>query len=271
MDNTETAEVKTPEVDLSAVPENHREYVDTKKYVEDADYKRAIDHGYKPKEVYLAEGGDEDLYMTAKMFNKRYDDRQKEKKNKSEIAELRRSMEAMANSFNEQKEFEIRKAVAELEAKQKEAKANGDIDLALSLDKEISQTKQNTPQRKGVEPLPVRSVRLENDVVNPDSEDYDPEIDKRWNEIMAREAKDFVESTGRQLFLPEIRTIAEEALKMITKPKRETPKPPVSQKPAANKTPNKPKMSASQQDAYNMILQKAGKAAAERFKTNLGV
>jgi hypothetical protein len=279
---TPEANTEVPQVDLSAVPERHRPHVDVEKYQSDENYKRAIDHGYKPKEVWLEDGGEEDMYETPKMFNKRYDDRQKQKQVKSDnkvladqLSRLQQSVEVIQKGFENEKSAAVQKAVAEAEARFRQAKENGDVDAAVQARDDLNNLKAQQPQqRQAVDPLPVRRIRAEVEEVNPDSEKYNQDLDKAWSDQCVKEAQLLVNTLGRTLTLDEVKTIAIDALEITRKKmvKTETKSPPMVNKP--NVTPTRsPRVGQDERATYDALLRSdkvRGKARADSYLKSIG-
>lgn len=273
-DVIETTDI--PDVDLSSVPEKHREFVDKKLYSEDVEYKRAFDHGYKPKELFESEGGDADLYMSPKKFNKTYDDRQEKKQLKAKVDAVEKNTEAVMQALSKQNEIAVQQAIRDTELRLKQAKEDGDVDTAIALGNELANQKSQVAAPNNIDaPLPVRLLKQENSVINPSHEDYDKILDDVWHETMMREATLMRKLKGGEpLTLPEIKTIAEDSLKMAKMQSRTTTqkpvqKAPVTQKPTQRTVETDPlkKLTPLQKQTYEKIKgnSRFGKEAAERY------
>lgn len=275
------AEPEKVEVDLSAVPEKHREYVDVEKYQSDDDYKRAIEHGWKPREVFLADGGDEADWTGHRQFNRRYDDRQS-------IKAVKEGQDALLRTLEQQKAEAARIAVAQERARmQQELKVaadDGDVNRALEIQQKLMETEQQEAQipRHLEEPAIVVRTREQNPFIDKKSDQFDPEINAKFEEICTQLAKEEHAALNfgvkdprmmRPLTNLQVKSILQEALDMV---KDKVKKPAVQQKPPSvakpaqkqnNTVDYKKVLPKEWQDTYNRLLttKGGGKEAADAF------
>ncbi len=262
-----------PEVDLSAVPEKVRAHVDPDKYTSDTEYKRAIDHGWKPKDVFVEEGGDEAVWAGYKAFNSRYDGIRSTREIEKEMKELKKNTESIIRTFAEEKEIAVRQALSDYESQLKTAIEDGNAAEAAQIQRQIieknHELKATLPQQSvNLEPLALREIRKKNSFLNPDSPDYNAELAEEFKVYAQTRAKAYYDSYGgRGLVHDEIRIIAEEALDMVKDraQKKAPPKAPAASKPAQGQGGHKPKLTPMQQEFYNQMVESGNKAAADRY------
>lgn len=270
--DVEVAEVKAEVADdvLASVPEKVRGHVEAEKYVNDADYKRAIDNGWKPKDVFVEGGGDESDWTGYKAFNRSYDGIKSTREMRKELAEMKRNTDAILNGFNEEKERYARQLLAEKETQLATAKADGDVERALEIQKEMLNTTRQQVAPQQAEPLPVLNIRRKHSFLNTTSPDFNPEVNAEFESQCIAMAKRAYNTYGRQLSDLEIKFIADEALDMVkdkvtTKPAM-VAKAPATAKPAASVTgQSRPKLSSLQKQTYDAIKERNGAAAAEAY------
>lgn len=267
---------EAPEIDLSAVPEKVRGHVDTERYTSDSDYKQAIEHGWKPKEVFLAEGGDEADWTGYKVFNKRHRDWELRKEQQNEIKEMKRNTDAILRTFEEEKQRAIQQALADRQAQLKAAIDDGDAARAVEIQREIDRTEaQQQPTTPVLEPLAIRDIRRKNAFLNESSGEYDKALSDEFIGIARQKAEAYYNAYGRKLSDYEIKVIAEEALDMVkdrakpaVQPAKQPAKAPAAAKPANTASASDPrkKMSADQKKFYDrMLTLPNGKAIAENY------
>lgn len=274
--DVEVQEEAPQEKDLSHIPEHAREYVEPEKYESDPDYKRAVDHKWKPYDKYVADGGDPALWTGYKKFNKSYDDEVYRRELREQLKETQRSQKAILETFEEQKRQAVERALAEREAQLKVAIEDGNAAEAVRLQREIMENKAALPAAAPVdEPVIVKSFRRKVDVLNPGSENYNPEVNAEFEQICTNMAKKYYETYGRQLSDLEVKGILDEAYEMvkdkIPQKKPSTPaKAPASAKPANTPERGAPKLTADQKRAYEKFLSmKGGEQIAANYLERL--
>jgi hypothetical protein len=265
--------VVEPEVDLSAVPEKARAYVDTKKYVEDTDYKRAIEHGWKPLEKFVEDGGDDATWTGYKKFNKSYDDELFRRELRDELKASKKSQQAIIETFEQQKRDAIAAALAEREAQFKVAVEDGNTAEAVRLQREILQNQAAIQPQAMPEPLPIIAIRRANEALNPASADFNQEANAEFERICIQQAQSYKQTYGRALSDLEIKLIGEEALNMVkdklVKPQPKPVQKPVAvAKPAATESKTSTRMSGIQKQMYDKLLNSHGKAVADNYIKN---
>jgi hypothetical protein len=276
----DTQEVQTEEKpDLSHIPEHAREYVELDKYEADSDYKRAVDHKWKPYDKYVADGGDPALWTGYKKFNKSYDDEIFRRELRDKLKESEKSQKAILETFEEQKRQAVAQALAEREAQLKVAIEDGNAAEAVRLQREImeGQSKIQPKQTVAEEPLPVIDMRRKNPALNPQSTDFNPEANAEFERICMERAQKYSSVYGRALSDLEVKIILDEALDMvkdkIQKPQaaKQPAKAPSAAKPAENKSANSmPRLSPDQKKMYEkMLTMKGGQQIAENYIKNL--
>jgi hypothetical protein len=275
VDDAPAVEQAAPEVDLSRVPEKVREHVDVAKYTADEDYKRAIEHGWKPKDVYVDDGGDEANWAGYRVFNKRYDDMQERKEYQKTQAELKRSVDAVISTFEQDKQAAVKQAIADTEQRLKLAIEDGDAKEAVRLQSELIERKQAIPQpaRVDAEPIAVEILRKRNPALNPASAEFNQEANAEFERICLEEAQSQVKRRGQPLNDAQVQIIVEDAFNMIKdklqKPAAKAPaKAPATAKPANTVRETDPVkgLNATQKQMYNkMLLMNNGKQIAENY------
>ena len=100
-ENEVTEEVTEEQIEMH-LPEGTPEYADTNLYQSDGDYKRAIDHNWKPLEMFLEEGGKEKDWTGYAQFNRRFDDFQENKEIKDRLRSMEGSFEAFTKTYEEE-------------------------------------------------------------------------------------------------------------------------------------------------------------------------
>jgi hypothetical protein len=267
------------EVDLSRVPEKVREHVDVSKYQADEDYKRAIEHGWKPKDVYVGDGGDEANWAGYRVFNKRYDDMQERKNDQKERAEMKKSLDTILSTFEQEKQQAISRALAEREERLRLAVEDGNAAEAVRIQKEIIETQQAMPKQQAqqAEPIAVEILRKRNPALNPASSDFNQEVNAEFERICLEEAQQQVKRRGQPLNDAQVQIIVEDAFNMIKdklqKPAvKVAPKAPATAKPANTVRESDPMkgLNASQKQMHAKLLQmKDGEKIAASFLKNL--
>jgi len=265
---------QTVDVDLSSVPEKHRDYVDVEKYSSDADYKRAIDHGYMPEKLFEESGKDKEFFTGYKAWVKNFDKRQEEKATKAALAELRKGQEALISTFAQQKEQAVREAIAQKEAELKLAIQDNDAMRALEINNELTQAKAaqaTTKKAPALSPV-IRDFIEDHPALNETSPDFNPQFAQKFWAETTQEADEFMRSQGgRNLTHPEIEYYLNRGMKRMSKelPQKTVVKAPVVAKPAttAKVTELKNKLTAEAQTTYNRLLSAkgGGKEAADAF------
>jgi hypothetical protein len=280
VEETQVETTPEPEIDLSAVPERVREHVDKERYQSDEDYKRAVTHGWKPREVFIEDGGDEASWTGYKVFNRRYDDIQDQKETRKTLEEMKKSQEALLRTMQQEKDNAVRAALQQREEDLKAAIADGDAARAADLQREIIEQRtqaQAAQQQPVLEPLPIRDLRRKNEFLNPESSSFDQELSNEFIGIARQKAEMYFNQYGRKLSDYEIKVIAEEALDMVKDRAKKpaatpAPKAPAASKPATNgaaSTDPMKKLNKIQREMYNKMLEVNGKDAAERYIKNL--
>lgn len=259
------------ELDLSAVPEKARDYVDVDKYQSDEAYKTAIENGWKPKELHEAEGGDEKDYTGYAQFVRFHERKQNEKALKEEMSEVRKMTEALVESFGEQKEKAVQEAIENLKAQQAEAVEDGETERAIALEREINnlEAPKEAPKPQG-EPQVVLDFRAQNPVFDHKSPEFNPTMNAALEGIVNQQ---FMQMTdGGKLQLPEstMRMLLDNSLQQLqsdlklNQPQRTAPKVQSPSKKSANVDPAT-QLTGSSKTMYNTILEKYGKDAADNF------
>ncbi len=264
--------VESVDVDLSKVPEKSRAHVDPQKYVSDEDYKRAVEHGWKPLNAFVDEGGDEAVWSGYKKFNRNYDDMVHRREVSDQLKETQRSNKALMETFEQTKREAIQQALLKQEALFKAAVEEGNTAEAVKLQRQILEGQSSIAQTqpKIPEPLPIVAIRRQHEALNPQSENFDPEANAEFERVCIQKAKMYREAYGRPLDAIEIRTIGDEALDMIKDKLKKPEQKPVQKaasvaKPAATDRQTAPKMNAIQKQMYDKLAAKHGKAVADNY------
>jgi hypothetical protein len=279
VDDAPSAEPAAVEVDLSRVPEKVREHVDTDKYTTDDDYKRAIEHGWKPKDVYVGDGGDEANWAGYRVFNKRYDDMQERKEYQKTQAELKRSVDAVISTFEQDKQAAVKQAIVDTEQRLKLAIEDGDAKEAVRLQSELMEKKQAMPQpaRPAAEPIAVEILRKRNPAINPASSEFNQELNAEFERLCIEEAQSQFKRRGQPLNDAQVQIIVEDAFNMIKDKMHKAPakvqaKAPATSKPANTVRDTDPVkgLNATQRQMYNkMLAMNNGKQIAENYLKQL--
>lgn len=285
-ESTESSDIQAesvPDIDLSAVPEKHREYVDVEKYQSDEDYKRAIEHGWKPREAFEAEGLDDADWTGYRQFNRRYDDRQS-------LKSIKEGQDALVRTLEKQKLEAARQAVEQERARMQEelklAASDGDVNKALEIQQRLIETEQqasNIPD-DSEEPEIVVMVRQKHPFLDAKSDQFDPEVNVEFERLCGKLAKEEHEAINfgikdprqmRKLTNLQVKTILNEAIEMVkdkvkTKQVNSQQKPPSVSKPSQrtnNSIDYKNSLPKQWQDTYNRLLvaKGGGKEAADAF------
>lgn len=270
---------EAPEIDLSAVPEKVREHVDVERYTKDEDYKRAITHGWKPRDVFVADGGDEADWVGYRGFNRKHDDIQARKEEKRRLDEIKRDQDVLIRTMQQQEKAAYERGLREKEAELKVAISDGDAARAAELQRELLEKQQQAPAAPAqhLEPLAIRDIRRKNAFLNPDAPEYDRALSDEFIGIAREKAEAYFNAYGRKLSDYEIKVIADEAFDAVRdrakKPAPvQAPKAPASAKPAASgKVQADPmkRLSQHQRKLYDKILDANGKVAADNFLKNI--
>lgn len=136
---------------------------------------RAREHGWKPFEEYVENGGNPEMWRGAGAFNQYHD---VQKKSDMEIKSLRSDIQKMSDGFAKLSEQQQRKYKAELEAERAKARADLDVDKVEELTSQISSL-ENKPEEKR-QPQPEAEVftqfRQANPELDPTSSQYDADL-----------------------------------------------------------------------------------------------
>lgn len=149
---------------------------------------RAIEDGWKPKEVFVADGGDEADWRPAKEFNDRGELFRKIEEGKKEIRSLKRTMSAFKQHYDKVREVEFNRALDTLKKAKTEALEEGNAAKVVEIDEEISETKVKAHEAKQL------SQQAEpNQEIHPELQAW---VDKnRWYENN-NEMREFADSIG---------------------------------------------------------------------------
>lgn len=283
-------ETEPQEIDLSAVKEDVREYVDTELYESDESYKRALDHGWQPDAYRKAKGivpeGDEiqdESGMGYRTFNRLYDMRQQDKALKKELGDfkndMKESMDMIADGLAESKvQAQLQKIEERLNLEEgalKLAMEDGDTEKAVEIQKNISKLEGDKekveapapqPQQQGEPPFIVQ-FRQNNPVLDGNSPQFDPVINAKvegmYNASVQAGAPSSVEA-ATQLLADMLRFVQGEP-----EPQKEQRKAPTTNKSSKSKASVDPysKLNEEQRKFYQNILDKGTKKhGAEKAK-----
>ncbi len=276
---TVTEEVEAPSVDLSAVPEEVHDYVDVEAYQNNENYKRAIEHGWKPKELHEKEGGDPDEWTGPAAFNRRYDDSQERKALKSQIKDMSSNVDALISSFEDQKKQAVEQALAEKKAELQTAISEGETEQAVELQNEINQMElQEAPKPQAAqEPAVVQQFRVNNPMFDQNSQDFNPTINAALEAAVNEQWVKASQNGKIQLTDETLSAILDASLTRVKKDLG------LDQKPAQKKAPKvaspstgKPQsdpvknLSAEGKKMYSKILEIHGEDAAKDFAKRAG-
>lgn len=272
-------EEAAPEVDLSAVPEKAREYVDSGKYEADADYKRAVDHGWKTREQHEIDGGDEADYTGFRQFNRRYDDRQDSKALKNKMSEMESSVNTLIDSIADEKNQAVKQALLAKEVEFKQMIEEGDTEGAVKAQNELydihNQVRQGTQPRQAQGEAPIyTNFRAENPILDANSPEYNSSFDSAITQNVNDQLN--YASNNNQIQLPDqtVKTILDSALKKVTedfgldKPAKAAPKnPPRSAAPSGKKGSADPvkHLNDAGRKIYDRLDSKYGKETADKY------
>lgn len=219
----------------------------------------AREKGWRPPEEF--EGDDKD-YVSAEEFIKREPLFNKIKVQSKELKEMKRTVEAMATHFKKQTELEVRKAIAALKDKRKDAIEVGDVDAVDKIDQEIEQQKQaHTTEEVASPPAEITEWVEQNKWFESDNElkEFAIAFNQAYiNKHPGDLQKSLVETTKA------VKAAYPEKFK---NPKREEP-PPVSGggKPASNETKYSIKnLSQDQKLVYNQMVKQHKVVSHDEF------
>jgi len=262
---------QTVEVDLSKVPEAVQEYVDPELYQSDEDYKQAVEHGWKPKELHEKEGGDPDFYTGYKHFVGKYKDRQEIKALKSDLEEVKNLTKKVVQSFDEEKQQAVEKALATKEAQIKEAIEEGDAERVHQLTQDLAKDRhalENQAPAASSDEV-IASFRGMNTIVQHTSPDFDPVVNAAFESLSMQKAKAMTDSLGRALTPEEVNNAMTQAFTEVESRFRGSK--PQQQQPVARakgkKAPVDPvaQLSKHGKEIYDMIHDTRGKDAADNY------
>lgn len=268
-----------PEVDLSAVPEKARDYVDSGKYEADTDYKRAVDHGWKTREQHEVDGGDEADYTGFRQFNRRYDDRQDSKALKNKMSEMEGSVNSLIDSMADDRNQAVKQALSAKEAEFKLKVEEGDTEGAVKAQNELydihNQSRQASQPRQSQAEAPIfANFRADNPILDSNSPDYNSSFDSAITQNVNDQLN--YASNGNQIQLPDqtVKSILDSALQKVAndfglnKPAKATPKtPPRTAAPSGKKGSADPvkHLNDAGKKIYARIESKYDKPTADRY------
>ena len=123
---------------------------------------RAIAQGWKPKEAFVADGGNEQDWRPAKEFVDRGELFSKIDEVKRENRNLKRTMQLFKEHHEKVREVEYKRALEDLKAAKKAALLDGDADKVIEIDQQILETRDAQKQAAILE-----AAEEPNQVVNP--------------------------------------------------------------------------------------------------------
>jgi regulator of replication initiation timing len=147
---------------------------------------RAIQDGWKPKEDFVSNGGDESTWRSAREFNDRGELFAKIDDMKKELRSTKRNMGALKGHYDKVREVEFNRAIDTLKKQKKDALEDGDAQEVVDIDERIASTKEQMVQLK-------QEVPADEGQVHPAFQSW---IDKnRWYERNA-EMRDVADGIG---------------------------------------------------------------------------
>ena len=109
---------------------------------------RAMQDGWKPKEQFVADGGDESEWRPAREFNDRGELFAKIDELKKELRSTKRNMGTLKTHYDKVREVEFKRAIDTLQKQKKEALEAGDAQEVVNIDERIDSTKEEMNQLK---------------------------------------------------------------------------------------------------------------------------
>lgn len=107
---------------------------------------RAMSQGWKPKEQYVADGGNESDWRPAKEFVDRGELFSKIEEGKREIRNLRKTMQLFREHHEKVRQTEYQRALDDLKVAKKAALIDGDADRVIEIDQQILDTREAQKQ-----------------------------------------------------------------------------------------------------------------------------
>jgi len=270
----EVKEPTVPDMDLSAVPEAAHDFVDSDKYLNDKEYQEAIEHGWKPKDMHEADGGDEADYTGYRQYNRNHRKREEAKNMHHELQDVKNTMNTVIDTFAEDRERGIKEAVSAKEAEFKRALEEGETGDAVRIQNEINDLKNTPPvQRPQGEPHVVMNFRRSNPMLDRGA----PEFNASYEAAVIQQvnAQWSAASNNFQIQLPDItiQSFLEAAVTQVKKDfnmntnKPRTQKAPRVSNPTNTKGPTNSAESLTgvRKDVYDRIKTKYGKERADAF------
>ena len=148
---------------------------------------KAMEDGWKPKEDFIAAGGDESTWRPAREFNDRGELFGKIDDLKKELRSTKRNMGTLKTHYEKVREVEFTRALDTLKKQKKDALEAGDAQEVVNIDERIDSTKAQMVQLKNEVP------QIEEVPVHPAFQSW---IDKnRWYERNT-EMRDFADGVG---------------------------------------------------------------------------
>lgn len=102
----------------------------------------ALEQGWKSKEEFLAEGGKEEDFKSARQFLKDTELFKRIETLNKELKSTRATLTALKGHYEKVRETEFRHALNTLKAQKKQALDNGDSDAVIEIDERIDQVKE---------------------------------------------------------------------------------------------------------------------------------
>lgn len=153
-----------------------------------AEETRAMQDGWKPKDAFISEGGDESEWRPAREFNDRGELFAKIDDLKKELRSTKRNMGTLKSHYEKVREVEFKRALDTLQKQKKEALENGDAQEVVNIDERIDSTKEQMTQLKQ-----EIAVVQDETPVHPVFQSW---VDKnRWYE-RSPEMRDFADGVG---------------------------------------------------------------------------
>jgi len=276
IESQESAEAGQP--DVSEIPEDYRPYIDKDKFEKNKDtYKKAWELGHKPKELWVADGKDEDDWFPPSVFIKQRDEIERNHKMAREVSDAKMAAEALIATIEQDKQAAIAIAIADREVQLKKAIQDGDAQTASNLTREIDAQKaaiqapsQVTAKAESI----LNSVKKQNPLLDKDSPSFDSDALEMFEAVArAKGERIIAANNGQRLSESQFQKILGEASAMvkskISAPAKVIQKAPIVSSATVKKSQPTAKLTQKDRDMIDHLSNLPnGKAIAERYKQN---
>jgi hypothetical protein len=243
------------------------------------DREKAMEHGWKPYDEYIEEGGDPDMYRGAKAFNQyKVKIDQVREAGDSEVAKLKEQMSKMSEMFVKDRKRQADQHRQDLEVRLKNAKEEMDVDKVHELTKELAEVddieepeQEPEKQTPKVDAQPLQNLINSTPVIDHTSPDFDPDVAATLQRRLSARANKVIEVEG-EVTAERMKSIVDQEWEKVQEKFNLGKKRPQRRAPNTNGDPQrqapkkKARMSADEKDMYEFLKETNPEAAKDYYQ-----